>query len=317
MATVLVTGAAGFVGRRVVRALRHRGWRVRGLLRSPRNASLIEDAGAEVALGDVTDPTAMEASLAGVSHLVHLVAIIRERGGHTFTQVNGDATRSLVEMAGRAGVERLVHLSAIGAQDNPRLPYLFSKWRGEEAVAQGSIPFTILRPSILFGEGDEFFNPLAAAVKALPVTPIIGSGKVAFEPLSVDDLAEIVANALEDDSAVGKTLELGGPERITYNQLMDLVRTLLKVRRPRVHIPPRLVRPFIALSERLLASPPITRTMLDMISLDNVTETNAAPKLLGRIPVSTADGPEYIRRLSFAQAWRILVGSMPSTIRDH
>lgn len=314
---VLVTGAAGFVGRRTVRALRQRGWQVRGLLRSHRNAAMVVKAGAEVAIGDVTVPASLEAALKSVTHVVHLVAIIRERGGRTFDAVNREGTRNLVEAARRCGARRLVHLSAIGAQDNPRFPYLRSKWQGEQVVSQGEIPSTILKPSIQFGAGDEFFNSLAATVKALPVTPIIGDGKVEFQPVAVDEVAEVAANALEDDSIVGEVLELGGPERMTYNQLMDVVCEHLNVHRPRVHIPPALLRPFIAIGERMLRQPPITRPMLDMVAIDNVTEANAMPHLLGRTPLPIAEGIGYIRDISFAQALRLLLGFTPASIRDH
>ncbi len=314
---ILVTGAAGFLGRRVVRVLRERGHPVRGLLRSRGRAALVEGPGGEVALGEVTDPGTLDAAMDGVTGVVHLVAIIRERGELTFEAVNREGTGNVVEAARRYGVERLVHLSAIGAQDNPRYPYLRSKWQGERSVMEGGVPFTILRPSILFGEGDEFVNSLAAVVRALPVAVVLGDGSVRFQPMAADDVAEGVARTLDDSSTIGEVLELGGPEEMTYNQLMDTVCRRMGVRRPRLHLPPRLLRPAVAVAERVLSRPPITGHQLDMVALDNVPQENAAPRLLGRPPQALADGIDYVRSMSFVQAWRVLLGFMPAAIRDH
>ena len=165
---ILVTGATGFVGRNVVRALRTRGRDVRCLVRSPARARRIVDYGVELAYGDVTDPPSVARAMEGVDAVVHLVAIIRERGRRTFDLVNRQATETVAYEARLAGVRHMVHVSAIGAQEDPAYPYLYSKWQGEQAVLRSGVVYTIIRPSLLFGEGDEFVNTLAGMVRAFP-----------------------------------------------------------------------------------------------------------------------------------------------------
>ena len=144
---ILVTGATGFVGRNVVRALRTRGKEVRCLVRTPARARAVADYHVEIAYGDILNPSALKEAIGGVDTVVHLVAIIREKGKQSFDLINRQGTEMVAQAAREAGIKRLVHMSAIGAQDNPDYPYLYSKWQGEQAVINSGLTYTIFRRS--------------------------------------------------------------------------------------------------------------------------------------------------------------------------
>ncbi|MBI2872985.1 MAG: complex I NDUFA9 subunit family protein [Chloroflexi bacterium] len=316
---VLVTGATGFVGRQVVRVLRAHGRPVRALVHTSVRASVLAQTGATSAPGSVLDLPSLRAAARGAEAVVHLVAIIRERPrrGLTFQAVNYQGTRNVVQAARESGVRRLVHMSALGAQDNLRYPYLRSKWQGERAVMEGGIPYTILRPSILFGEGDEFLNSLAAVARALPVVPVIGSGRTRFQPISVEDVAECVARALDSPALEGQIVEFGGPHHLTYDDLMDIVVRTLRVRRAKLHVPVGAMRPAIAVMSALLPRPPITGHELDMVAVDNVAELDSTRRHFDLEPRPVEGNIDYVRRLTLADSWKILLGRMSPHVRDH
>ena len=155
------------------------------------------DLDVELAQADVLDPESLQRACEGVDALVHMVAVVRETGGLTFQQVNYDGTVSLLRAAEAAGVSRFVHASTIGASSDPAVPYLYSRWMAEQEVERSPISSTVLRFSVGFGEGDEFFNVLAALVKASPVVPIAGDGTARFQPIAADDAARCLAAAVD------------------------------------------------------------------------------------------------------------------------
>ena len=190
---ILVTGSSGFLGRNVVKALRTRGESVRCLVRSPSRAGVVTSYGVELAYGDILDPPSLKNAMKGVDAVAHLVAIIREKGRSTFDLINRQGVGNVVAAAREEGVRHVVHVSAIGVQENPAYPYLNSKWQGEQEVIRGGVGYTIIRPSILFGPGDEFINTLAGVVRAFPVVPVAGNGRVRFQPISVEEAGGIVS----------------------------------------------------------------------------------------------------------------------------
>ncbi|MSQ40226.1 MAG: complex I NDUFA9 subunit family protein [Dehalococcoidia bacterium] len=314
-AMILVTGAAGFLGRHVVKVLRQAGHPVRALLHSGR-AEVVTPYGAEPCYGDVRDIAAVRQAVAGTDAVVHLVSTIREKSGATFQSVNHQGTANVVAAAREAGVRRLVHLSVIGAQDSPRYPYLHSKWQGEQAVVQGGVPYTVLRPSFLFGEGDGFFNLLAGMAKALPLVPIAGPGKAQFQPIWVEDVARCVEQALSSDRLVNQTIEIGGPHQFTYNELMDLVVATLGARRLKVHVP----LPFMGLLATImgvLPRSPVTRQQLAMLAIDDVTGLDSVERHFGFQPRPLRGSLDYVRRLTYLDAVKATLGALPKHIRDH
>ena len=311
-----VTGATGFVGRNVVEALRSRDVEVRCLVRTPGKERLLGQ-GVDVHYGSVQDPVALRAAIYGVDAVVHLVAVIKESGKATFQSVNVDGTRNVMVAAKAAGAAHFVQMSAIGATDDPRFAYLYSKWQGEQAVIDSGLPHTILRPSILFGAGDEFINSLAGLVKAFPVAPVIGSGKNVMQPIAVEDVARCVAETVTCEKPRDGVVEIGGPDHLSYNEIVDIVAETFGVRRLKVHVPVPVVRRIVELMETLLPRPPATTEQLRMIYLDNATEPNAVEEAFGFVPKPLRGNIDYVRSMGLMDGLRILMGSMPRHIRDH
>ncbi|MBI2171348.1 MAG: complex I NDUFA9 subunit family protein [Chloroflexi bacterium] len=314
---VLVTGATGFVGRHVVKTLAERGHTVRAVGRSRGREEAVAGSGVEIAYADVSDPSTWKAAMDGVDAVVHLVAIIRERRGMTFDAVNHQGTANVAAAAKERGVGAFMHLSAVGAQDDAGFPYLRSKWLGEQAVAHSGVSYTILRSSLIFGPGDEFINALAGTVKAFPIVPLAGDGRAKFQPIHVLDASRCIADALEREDLRGKAVEIGGPEQLTYDQIVDAIALTYFLHRWKLHVPIPIMRVLVWLMERLLPNPPITMHQLNMLALDNVARLGAVEEAFGFQPRPLASNIDYIKRITYPDAYRIALGLMPRHIRDH
>ena len=230
--TVLVTGGAGFIGRRLVPALRARGKPVRVLAREP-----VTVEGAETVVGDVTRAETLPAALAGVDAVIHLVAILQGKP-EDFARVIGEGTRNVVEAAREAGVRRFVYQSALGLNEQSRetIPYFRGKWAAEQAVTGSGLEYVIVRPSFVFaGDGGAFplFSKLA---RRAPLTPIVGSGTQRIQPVWIDDMVEVLARAVDEPRAANRTFDLGGPDALDWNAFWARLKEALGVRRPSVHV---------------------------------------------------------------------------------
>lgn len=267
---ILVTGAAGFVGRHVTRLLVDRGERVRALVRGTAGAARLEDVDCELAVGDVADPASLSTALTGVDAVVHLVAIIAGRPAD-FERVMTQGTANVIAAAQEAGVGRIVYVSALGTSEQTKdaVPYYRAKWACEQAVAASGISSAILRPSFVFGPDGGALPRFLRIARLAPVTPVIGGGTQRIQPIWVDDLAEAVAAALAGPPHDGP-IELGGPDVVDWNELWAMLKAVQGARRPTVHLPTWLMRPQALLLERLPGAP-LTRDQLTMLSLgDNV-----------------------------------------------
>jgi NADH dehydrogenase len=251
--------------------------------------------GVETVTADVVTGDGLERALQGVERVAHLVAVIVERGPQTFDAVIRGGTERLAEAARAAGVRKVVYVSAIGADPDPRFPYWAAKWGAEQAVIGSGLTYTILRPSIVFGPGDEFFNRLAGLVRWNPVVPVAGDGKTRFQPIWVEDLAACIAACLDDGAHDGRIIEVGGPEQLTYEEMLDTVRRELGKRRLSVHVPLPLVRLAAGAMEALIPQPPVTRHQLAMLAKDSIAESDAVPRYFGFAPKRLSEGLGYVR----------------------
>jgi uncharacterized protein YbjT (DUF2867 family) len=280
---VAITGATGFVGRHVVAALEsdEPPFQIRAIVRDRSHASSeLPPTVVDVREADVTRPETLRGAFDGMDAVVHLVAIPTERHG-SFTRVNAEGTRAVVAEAERAGVTRFVHLSAIGASPDSPYPFLRTKGEGQAAVEASRIPHVVLRPSILFGQGDDFFPRLRFSLR-FPVVPLPGGGTARFQPLHVADLARAVRAALR--GPMTGTYEIGGPDPATYRQMLEETMRAYRKKRPTMPLPVSLMKPAAFLFERTMADPPVTVRQLDLLAVDNTPQPNAIDQVFGIHP---------------------------------
>jgi len=275
---ILVTGGTGFVGGHVVHELRGRDLPVRCLVRDLRRGAKLAAWGCELAEGDITDSKSLQAAVAGVDAIVHLVAI-RQGRREQFQRVMVEGTRDLLAAAKEAGVRRFVHMSALGTSEATKdlVPYFGAKWENEQRVQGSGIPFVIFRPSFVFGPDGGILPTFVKLAKLTPVTPIIGSGRQRIQPIWADDLAKYFAEAVERDDVVGRLFELGGPDVVSWNEFWERLKRVRGIRRPSLHIPVGLMKVNALLTERLPGDIPLTRDLLKMLEHgDNIVSGPAA-----------------------------------------
>lgn len=314
---ILVTGATGFVGRRVVAALAADGSPVRALVHSASHAHALPDHEGDTVVGDVLSAATLEKACEGVDAVIHLVAVIRENGRATYQDVNHQGTRNILEAAKAAGVGKFVQASTIGASSDPEIPYLYSRWMAEQEVERSGIPHTIVRFSVGFGEGDEFFNTIAALVKVAPIVPVAGDGKALFQPIAVEDAARCLVVALDSEALVGQTIEAGGPAWLTYDEIVDLIAETLDAKVRKLHAPMGLMAAVAALLEAMTPRPPVTPGQLKMLSGNSTTDLASVETHFGFAPQSPRGNIDYIRSIGLGDAMKISLGFMPHNVRDH
>ncbi|MEO9175780.1 MAG: NAD(P)H-binding protein [Gaiellales bacterium] len=284
--TVLVTGATGYVGRRLVPALLAAGHSVRALVRDPAAAGL--PTGAVAVQGDITDPASLGAACAGVDTVVSLAAVTADRkpprGG--YDSVNAVGVENLVAAAKVAGVTRIVHMGGIDTGTGKPGPYLVGRRRGERAVTDSGILWAILQPSIMFGGPDSaFVHAMAGLVRRAPVVPVPGNGKLLLQLVWVDDVVRCLVALVRDATLVGRH-PIGGPEQLTYDAQLDVIGSALGKKHVRkLHLPLGLMRLQASLMQ-VLPKPPLTPAALELFASDNVAGVDAIPGGFGFEPRS-------------------------------
>ena len=298
---IAVLGGPGFIGRYVVKHLAGRGEVLTVGSRHAADAKFLKLKGDVGQVGlvniGIDDEARLPAFLAGKDALINCVGILAERGAQKFDRIHHQAPARLARLAREAGIERLIHISAIGADPRSPSAYARSKAAGEQAVRDAFPTATILRPSIVFGPEDDFFNRFAAIAMVSPVLPLIGGGETRFQPVYVGDVAEAVVRALDDPAAAGRTYELGGPKIYTFRALLELM--LAEMRRKRWFIDlPFTVATAQAYAMSLLPKPPLTPDQVEMLRRDNVVSSGALTLgTLGIDPVAVeAILPSYLER---------------------
>jgi len=294
---ILVTGGTGFVGPRVVHALRERDKPVRALVRDPsgREATTLAAWGAELVQGDMTDPAGLRRAVEGSDVVVHLVAI-RQGSEQQFRRVMEEGTRELVAAAKGAGVKRFVLMSALGTSEQTKdlVPYYHAKWEQEQTVSGSGLEHVIFRPSLVFAKDGGILPTFRRLARLSPVTPIIGSGKQRIQPIWIDDVAAYFAQGVDKAEAANRVFELGGPDAVSWNEFWARLKRVLGQRRPSLHVPMALMRVNALVTERLPGNIPLTRDLLTMLEHgDNVVSNDDAVRTF-RLPLVPLD--EQLRR---------------------
>ena len=276
---VTVFGGAGFLGRSVVGALARQGAHVRVACRRPDEALRCKPMGdvgqvAPVA-ANIRDDASVAAAVDGADAVINLVGILYESGRQRFDAVHRDGASRIARAAASAGVAQLVHVSAIGADPQAASEYARSKGDGEQAVKAAFDKAVILRPSILFGPDDEFFNRFAALARVSPVLPLIGGGRTRFQPAFISDVAEAVVSVLTNPDTAGRTYELGGPEIYSFRQLLELLLTVIDRKRLLIPVPfwAAMAKAFFL---ELYPVPLLTRDQVRLLRRDNVVTEGVA-----------------------------------------
>ncbi len=294
---ILVSGGTGFVGSHLIPRLVKSEEKIRCLVRSMAKTETLRENGAELAVGDVTDPQSLIEAMQGVDTVIHLVAIIRETKGATFSGVNAQGTMNMVEAAKACGVKRFIHISVLGASPNPMYRYTYSKWQGEEAVQNSNLDFIIFRPSAIFGQGFgySFIDSMIRSLTMFPfIAPVPGSGNTRFQPIWVEDVASCIIQALENEKG-SQTYEIGGPEHLSYEEMLDTVKHVLGMRRVKVHIPMPLMRLAVIAMGITMGNPPVTSVELAQLELDNITDLDSVERYFGFKPRALNQGLDYIK----------------------
>jgi uncharacterized protein YbjT (DUF2867 family) len=275
---VTVIGGSGFVGRYVVRALAKRGYRMRVAVRRPELAGHLQPLGflgqILAVQANVRHRPSVERAVRGSHAVVNLVGILYERGRQRFDAVHADAASVVAECARQAGVERLAHMSAIGADPNSPSDYAKSKALGEQGVLAGFPEATIVRPSIVFGPEDQFFNRFAAMARISPVLPIIGSG-TRFQPAFVGDVAEAIARIVDGAARRAVAYELGGPDVKTFRELLEFMLDVVGRKRWIMELPQSIANLQASILERLPGQPLLTRDQVRQLTRDNIVSEEA------------------------------------------
>jgi uncharacterized protein YbjT (DUF2867 family) len=281
---ILLTGATGLVGTALLRRLTADGESVRCLVRDPRRLGA-ERVRVQIALGDLADPQSFRHALRGVRTVVHLAASIRDQPGGSIEELNGVATWRMVRAAERAGVEKFVFFSALQASTRSRARFFRAKALAERAVADSTLRHTIFAPSIVYSPGDPWLR-LLERMSLLPVMPIAGPGRSAFQPIWAEDVADCVAAELGGRGDGRARYELAGPDTLTYDDIVELVLRSLGRRRPLVHVPLPLVRASLRVVEALFGQAAFaTWEEAELMEVPMTTPTGTADaERLGVVP---------------------------------
>lgn len=311
---ITVFGGSGFIGRHVVRALVKRGYRVRVAVRRPDLAGFLQPLGTVGQImpvqANLRYPDSVAAAVRGADAVINLVGILQEGGRQSFSAVQANGARAVAQACAAHGITRLVQVSAIGAARESRSAYDRSKAEGEAAVLSLVPSAVVLRPSIVFGPEDSFFNRFASLARMLPVLPLIGGGETKFQPVFVGDVAEAAARAIDGTIAGGRIYELGGPEVKSFKELLTYVcevtgrkRVLAPLPFPLARLQARILEIVNTLTLGLLPDElMLTRDQVTLLEIDNVVSKQA--KAEGRCFEGIGITPTSVEAVVPSYLWR-------------
>ncbi|MNK83347.1 3 beta-hydroxysteroid dehydrogenase/Delta 5--_4-isomerase [compost metagenome] len=278
----LVIGSAGFIGKSLVQRLSEHGIPTRWMVASRAKAPALP--GVEVLEGDLYREEDLAQAMHGVTHVVPLVSILRERPGQRFEHVHVESTRKILAEAQRQNVAKIVLTSALGASYRASSRYLSTKAEAEQLVKASGIPFVILRPAVIFGRGDEFTRMLTDLIINMPVTPVVGAGRNLYQPLYVEDFTECLFQAVVKDDVVNQTICLAGSDRLTFESMLQALTQALGTDRFRIHVPAQAVEWLLPWVSRALPDLPVTPDQLFLLTHNQTCDNTEMRRCFGVEP---------------------------------
>lgn len=294
---ILVAGSTGYIGQHLVRRLIEQGEKPRCLVRDPQKAArLFPLEKIEVARGDTTQPDILVEAVRGVETVVHaafMTADRKESPGNHYEATNVQGTANLIKACEEAGVRHVIEMSGLGTRPDKSGSYMQGRYLAEKMLKESSLDWTIIQPSVLFGKDAPFIKGLADLVRSSPVVPLIGGGKMMFQPIYVEDVVSVVLRVLaEPERYRQQTFTIGGPEYYSFTQIIDALLHAMHKSRLKAPAPRPLVGAGAAVLEAVLPKPPLTKAAMALFSFDNTTDLNSVERDFGFTPMSFA---AYIR----------------------
>jgi uncharacterized protein YbjT (DUF2867 family) len=288
---ILITGATGYIGRHLVARLVAQGKRPRCLVREIKRAPGILPADkVELVQGDTTSPASLEAAVQDVGTTVHAAFMTADRkqsAGNNYEKTNVQGTTNLIKAAKKAGVKRIIEMSGLGTRPDKPGSYMQGRYMAEKMLKESGLDWTIIQPSVLFGKNAPFFKGLSDLIRTTPVVPLVGGGKIMFQPIYVEDVVTVIIKILEEpERTKNKTYTIGGPEYYSYTQLIDILLQAMHKKRIKAPAPMPLVGVGAAVMEAVLPKPPLTTAAMTLFTFDNTTDLNSVQRNFGFTPMS-------------------------------
>jgi NADH dehydrogenase len=311
---ILITGGTGFVGKALIRRLTESGLLLRTLIRpSPRSPELPTGVPVEAAVSSLADERGLRAAMVGVDTVYHLASSERQGARSSLMDIEIQGTRAVVNAALDAGVQRLFYISHLGADRASAYPVLKAKAIAEETIRRSGLNYTILRSAIVFGPGDGLTTGIARVLSALPgIFLIPGDGDGLLQPLWVEDLVTCLAWALDEPDTLNRTIDIGGPEYLSFRTVVELVMENSSLRRRIVSVNPPYLRGLTVFLESTFPRFPTTVYWLDYLAANRTTSLDTIPRVFGLMP------SRFSQRLAYLQAaeWRGSILHKPSGARS-
>ncbi len=288
---ILITGATGYIGRHLVIRLAAQGERPRCLVREMNRAKRILPADkVELVQGATTSPASLGAAVQGVDTIVHaafLTADRKQSTGNEYEKTNVQGTTHLIQAAKKAGVKRVVEIGGLGTRPDKPGSYMQGRYLAEKMLKESGLDWTIIQPSVLFGKNAPFIKGLVDLIRTSPVVPLIGGGKIMFQPIYVEDVVTVIIKVLEDPvSTANKTYTIGGPAYYSFTQIIDALLQATHKQRIKVPAPTSLVGVGAAVMEAVLPKPPLTKAAMALFTFDNTTDLRSVERDFGFTPTS-------------------------------
>lgn len=288
---ILITGSTGYIGQHLVRRLVAQGERPRCLVRDPQKAArLFPGAEIEVVRGDTTDAASLAEAVRGVDTIIHaafMTADRKEGPGNHYEKTNVQGTAMLIQAAEKAGVRRVIEISGLGTKADKPGSYMQGRYLAEKQLKESTLDWTIIQPSVLFGKDAPFIKGLSDLIQSSPVVPLIGGGKIMFQPIYVEDVVSVVLWVLaEPERSSKQTFTIGGPEYYSFTQIIDLLMHAMHKTRLKAPAPYALVGVGAAVMEAFLPKPPLTKAAMSLFAFDNTTDLHGVERQFGFVPLS-------------------------------